>query len=415
MSHDLALHHVHSYVNDAVNFLLSKITRESSGPTPIAGWHNFFRPGRIGTTGSAVPLLFLHQLNVEYQYRQEVINKLLTSQFDEGCWAILSLGDIPTVEGTVWPMRALAKLGDLQARQAVSRAENWLLSQQSGQGAWGSTAENSPRTLLTAISLGSLAVMAPPSATPIRRAIEWFSQHQRSNGAWGEEPGRDGTVFHTATVSLQLLELGIPGSDPRISKALSYLRDFWRPDKHNILQEIYDVHFDDTYSRVIVEHDVDAAVIRLLLRIRPPWGMEMVVAAASDMITSYLSTNKLSPAATPSIWNIIPRATAFHELLQHFPVSEEGAVLSFKEAIVYAPSKQSGSKFNIAKFLLARIIIPQFRLTSLFLLCFLIITSIMVYLYYNGTVQLKDVFLSLGVELAGLSLGIYYDRRSRKR
>jgi hypothetical protein len=55
MSYDLTLEELHNYIQETSNFLLSKIAQEQRASPPIAGWHNFFTPSRIGTTGSAVP------------------------------------------------------------------------------------------------------------------------------------------------------------------------------------------------------------------------------------------------------------------------------------------------------------------------------------------------------------------------
>ena len=413
MSGDLTLRHLDHYVQETVNFLISKLARDQTVSPPIAGWHNFFKPERIGTTGSAVPLLFLSKVNADFSYRQEVVNKLLTSQFVQGSWAVLSLADTPTVEGTAWPLRALAIAGDSRARSAVFRAEEWLLSQQSEQGAWGSTIENPPRTLLTAISVESLASLTSPSRDAIIRAIRWFGQSQRPDGSWGEEPGGDGTVFHTAVVTNALLEIGLPPSDPRIAAGVSFLKTKWVPNSRNFLQEIYDVHFDGIYSRDVIEPDIDSAAIGVLRKVRPSWATPTILNAVHEMVELYLQGGRLSPPnLQPSIWNIIPRATLFFELLKSFPVAEDGRVLSFPETIMYSPSHLS--KRSVVNMLLRRIVIPRFRLTSIFLLVFVAITSVVGYLYYTGSVRFSDVILSLFVELAGLSLTIYVDRKLAK-
>lgn len=412
MSLDLTLNSLNVYVQETTNFLISRVTRDQSASPPIAGWHNFFKAGRIGTTGTAVPLLFLAKVRADFPFREEAINKLLSSQSSQGSWAILSLGDVSTVEGTAWPMRALAVVGDTRARGAIYRAEEWLLSQQNMEGAWGSTKDNSPRTLLTCISIESLAALSASSHEAITKAIKWFIHNQRPDGSWGAEPGQDGTVFHTALVIKTLFNIGVPAADPHVAAAVSFLKDRWKPNSKNFLQEIYDVHFSGTYSRVITEHDVDSEVIQALLKIRPTWASALLLSTARDMVDLYVREGRLTPSGMqPSIWNIIPRATAFFDLLHYFPISQDGRIMNFKEAIVYSPSSNHLTRRGFASILLRRILIPRFPLTSFLLLFFVMVTVLISYLYYVGSVKFSDVVLSFFVEMAGLSLGLFIDRK----
>jgi squalene-hopene cyclase-like protein len=415
MSFDLTIQYVNKYIQETTNFLLSKISRDPRASPPIAGWHNFFTPNRIGTTGSAVPLIFLNKVGVNFHLHAEVINKLVHSQQSEGCWAILSL-DVPTVEGTTWPLRALALAGgDGPARQAVNDAEEWLLSQQKPEGAWGSTRQSPPRTLPTIICLESLAVLTTPPREQINNAIIWLSNGQRRDGSWGEERGQDGTVTHTALACHALLIAGLPPTHPRIADALSYLKLNWKPNSKNFQDEKYEVHFNGGYNRVSLEHDVDAAVIQALLRARPAWASEMILKAVDGMINLYLKEGKLSPAnSLPSIWNIIPRATAFHDLLNNFPVSEEGRIVMIDKAIVYSPSPSQLNKRSLSMLLVRHIIIPRFPWTTGLFLLFIAITVAIMVLYVRGSIQLKDVLLSLGVECAGLSLGVFIESKIKR-
>lgn len=412
MPRDLILHRLNLYVQETIDFLLANLTRNQSVSPPTAGWHNFFRPGRIGTTGTAVPLLFLVRVGADFPYKEEMVNRLVTSQLPNGAWTILSLANVPTIEGTAWPMRALAFAGDAGARTAVHKAEEWVLTQQNGQGAWGSDRNGSPRMLLTAISMESLAALSAPSREAISKAVKWFSQNQRTDGSWGAEPGQDGTVFHTARVTKALIDVALLPSDPRIAAAIHFLKNNWIPDGKNFLQEIYDVHFAETYSRIIIEHDVDSAVAQALLAVRPVWATELILRAVGEMVELHSQAGKLSPPnMQPSIWNIIPRATVFFELLQHFPVCEGGRVMNLKEAIVYSPSQESLNRRRMAGILLRGILIPRFPWTSLFLLFFIAITAIAVSLYYMGSIQFKELALSLFGNLAVLSLSLYIDSK----
>jgi hypothetical protein len=206
--------------------------------------------------------------------------------------------------------------------------------------------------------------------------------------------------------------VGVPAADPHIASGLSFLKDKWNPDSKNFLQEIYDVHFSGTYSRVIVEHDVDAEVIQALLKVRPTWASALLLSAARNMVNLYLREGRLTPAGMqPSIWNIIPRATAFFDLLHHFPVSQDGRIMNFREAIVYSPSPSHLTRRGLASLLLRRILIPRFPLTSFLIIFFIMVTALIGYLYYIGSIKLTDVVLSFFVEMAGLSLGLFVDRK----
>jgi hypothetical protein len=268
--------------------------------------------------------------------------------------------------------------------------------------------------LPTSICLESLAVLSPPRRDAINNAIKWLSHNQRRDGSWGEEPGQDGTVFHTALVCHALITTGLSAADTRIADALSYLKNTWRPNSKNFRDEKYEVHFKGGYNRVTLEHDVDSAVIQVLLKARPTWASEMILRAVEGMIDLYRIEKRLSPSDShPSIWNIIPRATAFHELLNNFPVSEEGRILRIDNAIMYSPTPSQLNKRSLSILLLRHLILPRFPWTTGSLIVFIALTAVVMYLYFKGHFDTTALLLSLGVELAGLSFGIFIDSKRR--
>jgi squalene cyclase len=223
----ILLEQLQNYVQEVGNFLNSKITHNQKNNLPIAGWHNYFKPGRIGTTGSAVPLIFFHNTKITFPFRAEVLNFLLSSQCASGAWSILSLAELPSVEGTAWPLKALHLAGNNDTRISLYKAEDWLISQQNEDGGWGSNKLNKPRTLLTCVVVESLTSLSSPAIVTINKALNWLTQSQRRDGSWGMELGNEGTVYHTCKVLNTLLQAGLSTNDPRIQKGMSFLKERW--------------------------------------------------------------------------------------------------------------------------------------------------------------------------------------------
>jgi Squalene-hopene cyclase C-terminal domain len=398
-----------SFVQGAVVFLKTKLVREDQSDPLVAGWHNFFTPDRIGTTGSAVPMILFNELKIDFEYRDAVIQKLLASQQQYGGWAILSVEDTASVEGTAWPLLALAVVGDCKQRSNLLRAEDWLVAQQHINGGWGSNKENAPRTLLTAITIEALSSLSAPSRDVITRGINWLSQHQRKDGSWGKEPGQDGEVFHTALVTRILLKSGLSVSDPRVLSAIEYLKKNWQPDEKHFFQEIYEFRVGAKYSRVILEHDVDAEVILCLLSARSIWSFEKLFLAVEGLVKPYTIDKSLHPPGIkPSIWNTVPRALAVAEFITHISLTGSGKVSFIAGLIVHNPNS---SRFTTLKVLFGLLSTPLSRFLKKYwlLLLFLIIVIGAVIFYIQGTVTLQDLWLSIGGGIAVSCLFAFFD------
>lgn len=406
---------VSEFLRDTVNFLNAKLSRDSTQVPPIAGWHNFFKPNRIGTTGSAFPLIFLHQMQVEFPYKTDVLNGLLKAQDANGAWAILSLRDIFSVEGTVWPLLTFILAGDTSHAAVIQKATQWLLSNQQPSGGWGSTADSPPRILLTDITIETLACLSPSPRENIFRAITWLSNHQNKDGSWGCEPKSEGTVFHTAKTVNALIKAGIKQDDPRIQLATSFIVKHWQPDPNNFSQEMYDVYAEPNYSRTIMEHDVDAEVVKTLLNVKPKGVNFKIFTAIKGFLTPYTKEGKLHPdGMEPSEWNIIPRATALKIFLDQMPTSSNGSAFTQDDLLISSDIQINVSKITIS---VVKMLLFHFRLTQAFLLLSIpvLIIFYVVYEYVIGDISFTDLALSLLVEISGLSISMYIDKNRGKK
>lgn len=411
-STNLQLADLNRYIVETCNYLLTRMARDVDKDPPIAGWHNFFKPNRIGTTGSAMPLIFLDAQRIRLPHKDEVINKLRTSQFPHGGWAILSLGEQSTVEGTAWPMRALALVGGRQTRDAVHLAEEWLLSQQM-DGGWGSTRLNQPRTFITVSAMESLSVLSSRPSDHISCAVDWLARSQRKDWSWGPTLGEDGTVVHTAMAIRALVAAGLSPSDARIVHALSFLRDRWIPDADAFYSERYEVNQTlDKYARVTVDHDSNAIVIQTLLSLHPDWAFARILPAVQSMVAPFVLSGTLNPAGTePSIWNIIPRAEAFSAVLKHLPAAENGRAMYFNGVTICTADPNLATPVDVARIALKQRVSRYLSATTLLLVGSIVITLAICGLYFKREITGKEVLLSLGAEFAVWSAGAWLERK----
>jgi hypothetical protein len=266
-------------------------------------------------------VLFFTGASEEIPDREGVLNALRLDQMDggpdDGGWAILSLGGRPTVEGTVWPLLALKAAGDQSDLDRVQRAERWIVERQNNDGGWGSTTDNRSRVVLTTAAMTALQGSRLQFEPALLRAHRWLKIHQRnSEGSWGPAPGEPGTVAHTCLALMALADSGASPTDPVVAAGRRFLLDRWNPDPSAIHQETYDAHFGNSYSRVFLEHDVDALVCRASLRMGGPGDLARALEAGSGLARTPIEAVDASPI---SLWTVLPRGFAAVELAQHLP------------------------------------------------------------------------------------------------
>jgi hypothetical protein len=309
--------------SDLGSMLRTKVTRDAA--RGVAGWHNNFAPGRIGTTGSALPLGFLRSLRaIDRDLDAAVVNGLLQAQLASGGWSILSLNGSATVEGTVPPLAAMCRSTGPGAGQSVARARAWLEQQQRQDGGWGSTDADDSRVCLTARALMALAALDVPDQNSLTRGAEWLTSLQNGDGSWGPVVGARGTTVHTALAMRGLIGAGVGLSERSIERGLDFLASQWEPSLDATLVETYDATIGPgTYSRVSMVHDIDAEVALCLIE-TDPLGLRTRLWTCAQGWISANSDQKwwehMDPAA--SLWTVIPRATAALSLANRIGTSE---------------------------------------------------------------------------------------------
>jgi hypothetical protein len=319
-------------VQDVVQYLRDHIVVDRTRTPAWAGWHNLFRAGRIGTTGTALPVLFFRAVGEQIPQRDEVFAALRESQTPEGDgagWSILSLSSGPNVEGTTWPLRALSLAGDREDAERVREAYVWLTSQQNEDGGWGSRRGNDSRVTLTTSAISALLLGGAQNRDALNAARDWLLRTQRSgDGSWGPTNGESGTKHHTCLAIMSLLDLGVPLVDQSLLKAGEFVRDSWKPRPHAIQTEVYEAHLPEQYQRVLLEHDIDALVCQALLRLGQPGDFTAVVDGAErllDVPYDGLQVNDVS------LWNVLPRAFLAWEL-RRLPMFGAGHVIARRGA-----------------------------------------------------------------------------------
>ena len=310
---------LHSIAGAAADFLKGKAVSDSE--RGIAGWHNNFAPGRIGTTGSALPLDFLRaQRAITPTLDTAVIKGLLAAQVrtgrDAGGWCILSLSDRATTEGTAPTLSVVAQSEAPGASEAVASGRAWLVATQRTDGGWGSTADDPARTCLTASAVMTLSNLDCPPREALSRAAQWLRSQQSNDGAWGAGPGASGTIVHTALGLRALAAIDGP-QQPECIKALNYLATNWRQSSEFVDSESYDASTvsKDTYNRVILTHDVDAEVILTLLEVDPlgstvPFWRVVDRWVGDNKSGGWLDTKNRST----TVWTVVQRAKVAQKL-----------------------------------------------------------------------------------------------------
>lgn len=299
----------------------------------IAGWHNTFEPGRIGTTGSALPLALLREQHaIAAATDRAVVQGLLAAQSTDGeaagGWCILSVASCPTVEGTAPTLAVIARSSGVDVATAVQAGRRWLLRNQRADGGWGSTASDTPRTCLTSSALSTLASLDVPDRDALRGGMEWLKTHQSSDGSWPEIPGQSGTVVHTALAIRALLACGVPLSDACVVTGLAYIEKNWRAGESDEAHESYDATTGTgTYSRVALVHDVDAEVVLTLIEADPNGLRAPLWQAAAGWVEANRTGSwceAIEPR--PTLWTIVPRATAAARLADQLPAAHSVVV-----------------------------------------------------------------------------------------
>ena len=311
----------------ATRFLKERVVEDAA--TGTAGWHNNFALRRIGTTGSAVPLSYLRdQHALDSALDAAIVRGLVAAQRDSeedrGGWCILSLSDRATVEGTAPTLAAVARSEGPGVAAAIQSGRDWLLGAQRADGGWGSTADDTSRTCLTASAALTLARLDSPPIGRLSRAANWLRSQQNSNGSWGEKPGSPPSVVHTALALRALTAIDGP-EQLACTKGLEFLTREWPGISGSTVTETYDASMSSPksdqapsppkYNRVTLSHDVDAEVVLTLLSVDPLGSRVPYWAVVRRWVEKGANGRWPNPDdKSTTVWTVVQRANAAHEL-----------------------------------------------------------------------------------------------------
>lgn len=388
---------------NAISIFKERLCSKTVNGFKVAGWHNYFKSGRIGTTGSALPLLFFSEIGEEIPQFEEIIKGLQLSQYKSppeklGGWAILSINKWPIVEGTAWPVKALTKIPINFTRETIFLGEKWLIDNQNDDGGWGSDKRNLSRTLLTCLGISSISTITAPQWESVSNAIEWLNKSRRGDYGWGFNANSDSTVYHTALVANTMLDIGIKGNENIIIDSLKYLELNWNPFETNYLRETYDINTVNGYTRIILDHDTNSEVVKLLLRTKPNWSFNQILNAIIGFAEYHENKGFKHPETNiESIWTIIPRAKIANDCLCFFSYLFKGQNNFISTVKFNTHSHKSRSILllmiffkNLRNFLIKTRLILFLSILST-IAAFLIVSN----LYRNGLLTAKEIALSI--------------------
>ncbi|GEO82139.1 squalene-hopene cyclase [Pararhodospirillum oryzae] len=162
-----------------------------------------------------------------------------------GGWAFQYWNDYyPDVDDTAVVVMALDRSGEPEVnKEAIARAEEWIVGMQSANGGWGAfDAENNtdflnhipfadhgalldpPTVDVSARCLGMLAQIGRTIEDPVvRRGVDFLWSEQEPDGSWF---GRWGTnyIYGTWSALNALNAVGVDPQDPRVRKAVDWLK-----------------------------------------------------------------------------------------------------------------------------------------------------------------------------------------------
>jgi hypothetical protein len=408
------LESVHKQIQAIASFLDQKKHRDPA--TGRVGWHNVFE-SRIGTTGSAVPLLFLERAGFPCAETNSIIDMLVATQTQTsasvGGWSILSLTNVVTVEATAWCLVALARCGGPTSRPAIHRAELWLKENQAADGGWGSDLRNHSRTLTTAQALTALCALSARERDVVTRGVSWLDRAQRPDGSWGPKPGDDGTVFHTALIVHSLCELSLSSrTDSRITRAIAWLAKEWTPGANRWQDETYEVHVSNgSYNKIPLVHDTDAQVVRALLSASDSRLVGMIGDGILALQKAYELHGVSAIGTRSSVWTIVPAGLAMSEFLDHSIAATHGTMF-------FLPSHVGVTSERVRRVgpLLAAALVQQLtrdRWKSFFVVLAVMVVIALACLRLTNVIDNKELLLSVGVEFVGGMLSVFVERKFR--
>lgn len=368
-------------------------TSEINGKT-MYGWHNFFEDKKIGTTGTALPLLFFYNSNTKYENIDLALETLINlrkkdNKSDFSAWSILSVPNSLSIEGTILPIIALYTYYLPAYKDVIENTINWVKNIQQIDGGWNSNGNNvnQSRTLLTCNVLNALIKLKHlQTGEEVKKGITWIFNAQNKDGGWGATSNdKESNVIFTARV-LFILKLYNSESNEVINKAIKYIKEAYNNDER-YYSEIYDIHFKGGYNRVTLEHDIAAELLNLFSIAPNLFPPQFVFDTISKVIEYYDKNKFISPSSKKeSIWTTVPIANSLYMVLNlYLPPTFDSWFLIVDRIIVSSEENISSTK----KFLYSVLIKPY----KLWILIFIVL--LMLILYCLNILNFKETFIGI--------------------
>ncbi len=404
---ELMVGKVESFLTERAERLIREVfaTRSPTGNEDWAGWYNNLPADRLGSIGTALPMLFLESISKPIPRRDEIVNYLLAQQTADGAWNVRSIPDTATVDATSWALRALVRVGDNRSWEAVARAKLWLVNQQKADGSWGPTKldSNVARTITTVRALQALSCLSEQPRGSIDAGVSWLKSTQRRDGSWAPIPDRPSTTVHTALALQALLQADVPPSDSRVVQAVDYLKSSWNPpDK--VVPEPYHVYQNATrYVLQEMSHRTDDEVVLALALARKLDAFPKLLAAVKHLTQCQLPTGKTT------IWDVVQPAMAAAAFLRQLPMTGEGMISLVGQNVVL--SQKRPALFRA----LLRQVFRRRRPRLVVLALTLTVPGYMIVRYVRGESSLETVWTALILPIALVILERFYDAWKRKQ
>lgn len=258
-----------SFNKKAISFIDQKTIVEESA----SGWSQYFSPNSIGALSSAQGILcYMHSQHYEHSI-PTLIDTIYELQNEDGGWpvktALIGKSNISITESTLYVMWALISTRTKSSNTFLSKALNWLKSNQTKNGSWCSSSYSSnERVYTTSFAIRVLSEVAPASNS-IKLAASWLKAAKNEDGGWGVgshiQNNSDSQAVYTAHALLALLAVGTDKNDDLIKEGVKYLLNVYSIDMEQGWESVSEVEYVDKDGALDFKHFATPWCIKALL------------------------------------------------------------------------------------------------------------------------------------------------------
>lgn len=161
---------------------------------PFADHNAMLDPSCPDITGRVVEALCRRGYNHEHEVISKAVQYLLTQQEPNGSW--YGRWGVNYTYGTFLALRGLRASGSPSVAAAIQRAVTWICSIQNQDGGWGESCASyeqhkfvaaSSTPSQTAWALLTLVAAGDYSSKSVQHGIDWLLKHQNPDGWWNED------------------------------------------------------------------------------------------------------------------------------------------------------------------------------------------------------------------------------------